>query len=281
MGTLRGAFSLLLMTLNTLFWTLPLLATFLLKVLLPGREWRRFWSRALNGIGVAWVSFNNWNLAFTNPVRWDVQGVEGLSPDRWYLVMANHRSWVDILVLQRVLNGRIPFLKFLLKKELLWVPFLGLAWWLLDYPFLERGSSAAKDLETIRRSAVRFKLTPVSVVSFVEGTRFTPAKQEAQRSPHRHLLKPKAGGLALVLGAMGEGIHEILDVTIAYPGGAPTLWEFLCGRAREVRVRVKCMPVGPELRGDFSQDKAFRRRFVTWLGERWEEKDLLLGELLG
>jgi len=279
MTTLRGTFSLLLITLNTLVWTLPLLVTHLLKVLLPWTGWRRFWSRAQNGIGEAWISFNNWNLALLNPVRWDVQGLEGLSMDQWYLVVANHQTWVDILVLQRVFNRRIPFLKFLLKKELLWVPFLGLAWWLLDYPFLERSSNAGKDMETLRRSAVKFKLTPVSVMSFVEGTRFTAEKHGSQGSPYRHLLKPKAGGLALVLGSMGEAIQTVVDVTIAYPGGPPTLWGFLCGRSREVKVRVRSLLLDAQLRGDFSRDKAYRRRLVTWVGEVWGEKDVLLGSL--
>ncbi len=213
-------------------------------------------------------------------MRWDVEGVEGLSPDRWYVVVANHQSRVDIPVLQKVFNGRIPFLRFFLKKELFWVPFLGLAWWLLDFPFLERSSNASKDMETIRRSAAKFKLAPVSVMNFVEGTRFTAPKRESQRSPHRHLLKPKAGGLALILESLGDELHGILDVTIAYAGGPPTLWEFVSGRTREVKVRVKFLPIGPELRGDFSQDKAFRRHLVTWLGNVWEEKDLLLDSLM-
>ncbi len=281
MATLRGAFSLLLLVLNTLFWTLPILVLQLFKVLVPAPGWRRFWSRAQNGVGTAWISFNNWNLALLNPAVWEVEGLEGLARDRWYLVTSNHQSWVDILVLQRVLNRRVPFLKFFLKKELFWVPFLGLAWWALDYPFLERSGNAGRDLEAIRRAAGKFTLAPVSVMSFVEGTRFTPEKHAKQGSPYRRLLKPKAAGLAMVLPAMGEGLHGVLDMTIAYPGGAPTLWTFLCGRVPRIRVRGRLIRVGPELQGDFSGDKAYRRRFVSWLNGVWEEKDRLLETLTG
>jgi 1-acyl-sn-glycerol-3-phosphate acyltransferase len=280
-GPVRGALSLFLFALNTIFWTLPLLLLHFLKLVVPADGWRRSWSRLQNGIGTVWVSFNNMNLKVTNPARWDIQGVEGLAPDQWYLVIANHRSWVDILVLQKVFNRKTPFLKFFLKKELFWVPFMGLAWWALDYPFLARSAMANKDLDAIQKAAEKFKLLPVSVMNFVEGTRFTPEKHEKQGSPYTNLLKPKAGGMTFLLSSMGEEIHTVLDVTIAYPQGTPTMWGFLCGEAEDIRVRVKVIPVDEELAGDFGKDKAFRRRFIAWQKALWVEKDKELEELLG
>lgn len=277
--TLRGAFSLLLFSLNTIFWALPIVFIQLLKVLIPGSSWRRFWVRIQNGIGIVWISFNNLNLRVLNPVLWRVEMPPGLSRDTWYVVVANHQSWVDILVLQKIFNGRIPFLKFFLKKELFWVPFLGLAWWSLDYPFLERSRSASRDLEAIRKAAEKFRVTPVSIMNFVEGTRFRQEKHEKQRSPYIHLLKPKAGGLTAILHFMGERVPWILDVSIVYPGGRPSLWEFLCGEVREIRVRVREIPVTSDLRGDFGEDKAFRRTFMTWLKTYWEEKDRTLDQM--
>lgn len=281
-GPVRGALSLSLFALNTIFWTFPLVILHLLKLSIPAKGWRRFWSRLQNGMMMVWISFNNWNLGLMNPVRWDVQGLEGLSRDQWYLVVANHRSWVDILVLQKVFNRRIPFLKFFLKTELFWVPFLGLAWWSLDYPFLKRSATVGKDLETIIEAAEKFKVVPVSVMNFVEGTRFTPEKWEKQRSPYAHLLKPKAGGLTFILNAMRGEFQSILDVTIAYPQGAPSFWEFLCGRAQEIRVHVEVVPVEERILGDFMKDKQYRREFSGWLNRLWTRKNdrmaLLLGE---
>ena len=114
---LRGAFSLLLFALNTIFWTFPLLFIHLVKIVVPNRSWIRFWSGLQHDIGTLWISFNNLNLRVTNPVRWDVQLPDGLTRSEWYMVVANHQSWVDILVLQKVFNGRIPFQKFFLKKK--------------------------------------------------------------------------------------------------------------------------------------------------------------------
>jgi 1-acyl-sn-glycerol-3-phosphate acyltransferase len=279
-NSLRGILSLVLMALNTLLWTVPILLFYLFKVSLPARGWRRFWSRAQNAVGAAWIGFNNLNLRFLNPARWDVEGLDGLDPEAWYLVMANHQSWVDILVLQKVFNRRIPFLKFFLKKQLFWVPFLGLAWWALDYPFLERSSNPRRDLEMIRKAAEKFQVVPVSVMNFVEGTRFTHEKHEKQRSPYRHLLKPKAGGLTSILTAMDGHFRSILDVTIAYPGGAPTMWQFLKGDVEEIRIRVRERAITEEILGDFGTDKVFRRRFLTWLNGVWKEKDRELVRLL-
>jgi 1-acyl-sn-glycerol-3-phosphate acyltransferase len=280
-GPVRGGLSFLIIALNTVIWTLPLLVAHLLKLLLPQKGWRRFWSRMQNGIGTAWIAVNNWNLSVLNPIRWDIQTVSGLSVDRWYLVVANHRSWVDILVLQRVFNRTIPFMKFFLKKELIWVPFLGLAWWALDYPFLARSAMASKDLEAIREAAEKFKATPVSVMNFVEGTRFTAEKREKQKSPYTHLLKPKPGGITFLLTSMRDEIHAILDVTVAYRGGTPTMWEFLCGKPEEISVRVRSIPVDEQLEGDYGMDKVFRRRFMGWLKALWAEKDEELRRLLG
>jgi 1-acyl-sn-glycerol-3-phosphate acyltransferase len=279
--SLQGALSFVLFILNSIVWTVPLLFIHFIKLLSPKPRWRRFWSSFQNGLGIAWISFNNLGLRVMNPVRWDVEIPEGLSVNEWYMVVANHQSWVDIVVLQKIFNGRIPFLKFFLKKELFWVPFLGLAWWSLDFPFLERSRNASKDLETIKRAADKFKVAPVSIMNFVEGTRFRPEKHEKQRSPYTHLLKPKAGALTFLLTAMGTQLPWILDVSIAYPNGRPSLWSFLSGEVDTIRVRVTKIPVDEELLGDFSGDKAFRRAFMTWLNERWTEKDGVMGELMG
>lgn len=199
--------------------------------------------------------------------------------DRWYLLVSNHQTMVDIVVLQKVFHRKIPFLKFFLKQELFWVPVMGLAWWALDYPFMERSSSARKDLDTARRACEKFKLSPVTVMNFVEGTRFTPAKHHEQSSPYQHLLKPKVGGIAVTLGAMGDLIDKVLDVTIVYPLGVMGLWPFLCAPSIDVIVHVRQIPVAGDLQGDFFSDREFRRRFVDWLNGLWEEKDRLIGEI--
>ena len=282
---LRGAITATLLGLNTLFISLSLVPPALAKLLLPFKPVRRVCDRLMNALASRWVANNNaWIAAVQPAARWDVQGVDGLHARGWYLVSSNHQSWVDILVLQRIFHGHIPFLKFFLKQELIWVPVIGLAWWALDFPFMKRGKgSGAKqnDLKTTREACEKFKLIPTTVINFVEGTRFTPAKQAAQQSPYRHLLKPKIGGLGIALAAMGEQFEALLDVTIVYPDGTPTFWHLLCGQIDAVTVRVQQREIPPEVLGsDPLRDKAYRQRIGQWVDAQWRDKDALIDTLL-
>jgi 1-acyl-sn-glycerol-3-phosphate acyltransferase len=283
---LRGVLTGALLGASTLFFSLCMVPPALLKLMLPPGRTRSACDHALNGLASRWVGLNNAWIATVRPdASWDVQGVEGLHARGWYLVSSNHRSWVDILVLQRIFHGRIPFLKFFLKAELIWVPVIGLAWWALDFPFMRRGKGQGarrNDLATTRAACEKFKRIPTSVINFVEGTRFTPAKQAQQASPYRHLLKPKIGGLGVALATMGEQFEVMLDVTIAYPDGTPTFWQLLTGRIAAVTVRVQQRPIPPDvLGGDPVLDKAYRRRLADWIEQQWSEKDALLDGMLG
>ncbi len=280
---LRAALALVFMFINTTVMV-GLLYILALGKVMPVRRLQIATSRLLVHVAETWISINNIIIAVFSRPRWKLEGVEGLTPDDWYLVTSNHQSWADILVLQRTFNRRIPFLKFFLKRELIKVPLLGLAWWALDFPFMKRYSKAelerhpelrGQDVETTRRACERFQYFPTSVMNFVEGTRFTRARHDAQGSPYRHLLKPKAGGLAFTLDAMGGTLKNMLDVTIVYPPGTSrSLTAFLGGAIREVRVIVQRRSVPSwASQGDYQNDPEFRARFQAWIGELWSEKD--------
>jgi 1-acyl-sn-glycerol-3-phosphate acyltransferase len=279
-GPVRGCFSLVVLAVNTIFWSSLLLFVALCKRVVPIKGWRIFCTELLNGLGRNWIACNNLGLQLTKNIHWDVEGANNLKANTWYLVVANHQTWVDIVVLQKIFYRKIPFLKFLLKKELIWVPVLGIVWWALDFPFMRRASSVQKDFETVRNACQRFRASPVSVMNFIEGTRFTKAKREKQLSPFKNLLKPKAGGIAIVLDTMREQLHSLLDVTIVYPEGAQGIWAFLCCKSMTVRVRVRELPATKELLGDYLKDKEFRGRFNDWLNTLWTEKESLIETLL-
>ncbi len=284
-----GVLSLSLYFCNTVLWATPLMVFTALKMLVPVNAWQRLCGRILNSCATCWVGGNNLNQRLLSGTRWDVQGLEKLDKNGWYLVISNHQSWVDILVLQRIFHRRIPFLKFFLKKELIWIPILGQCWWALDFPFMKRYSKRflkkyphlkGKDFETTRKACGKFKTLPVSVMNFVEGTRFSPEKRDRQQSPYQHLLKTRAGGAALVLGTMGQQMNAVLNVTIVYPGAVKSFWSFLCGRIGQVSVRVNTIPVTDALIGDYAADRAFRIRFHRWLNGLWAAKDQCIEELL-
>lgn len=285
---LRGALTFALYLLNTLFWCTLLFPVALLKLAVPVEGWRRVCNRVLQAIATAWIGCNNLNQRLIGRVRCEVTGLPPLDRRGWYLVLANHQSWVDILVLQRVFYRRIPLLTFFLKRELIWVPVLGLAWWALDFPFMRRYSKRllarkphlrGRDLEITRRACEKFSKLPVAVMNFVEGTRFSPAKHRRQASPYRNLLRPKSGGVAFVLASLGEQLHHMLDVTIVYPPGPRSFWRFLCGEVPRVQVTVRSLPVTADLMGDYFNDPAFRERFQEWINRLWDEKDRLIDSL--
>ncbi|MCW4453653.1 acyltransferase [Flavobacterium sp. MXW15] len=288
---LRIALIPLLIAGNTLLHVGPLLAVALFKAVFPFERVRLACNPVLTGLAESWIGVNSAMMGAFTRTRFEVDVQASLQRDGHYLVLANHQSWVDIVVLQKVFNRRIPLLRFFLKRSLFWVPVLGLAWWALDFPFMGRYTRkqiarnpelGRRDMEATRRACEKFRAIPVAVMNFVEGTRFTPAKHDGQASPYRHLLKPKSGGVAFVIDAMGEGLHAVLDVTIAYPGGRPTMLDLMGDRIPEVRVLVRQRPIPEELvGGNYQDDRAFRARFQQWMNGIWREKDDDLARLLG
>ena len=289
-ASLIGFIASMLLGLNALFWVPILLLFAVVKLVLPFKAVRLVIDPILVAIAEAWISCNSGWMALTQRTAWDVDGIAGLDPHNWYLVNSNHQTWADIFVLQHLFNRRIPLLKFFIKQQLKWVPVMGLAWWALDFPFMRRHSEEylkrhpemrGKDQAATRRACEKFALIPTSVMNFLEGTRFTPVKHQRQQSPYRHLLKPKAGGIALALNAMGERFQAILDVTIVYPDGAPNFWDFLCGRLQRVIVRVQILPVPAQLmNSDYANDAAIREGFQRWVQQLWQDKDAQIARLL-
>jgi 1-acyl-sn-glycerol-3-phosphate acyltransferase len=289
MAPIIGSLHLAIYFFNTLFWSLLILFVAIPKALVPIDLWRKMCTRISNMCAENWIWINNFAHDLLCITRWDIQGVENLEKSEWYLVLANHQSWTDILVLQRVFNRKIPFLKFFIKKELFWFPILGQAWWALDFPFIKRYKKSdlkrkphlrGKDMEITRKACEKFKTVPISIMNFVEGTRFTKEKHQRQKSPYSNLLRAKAGGIAFVLDAMGGKIHRILDVTIFYPDSNNSFWDYLCGNINEIRIRVKSLPVIEDLVGNYLNDQNFRIQFQTWLNHLWTEKDHTIDEMI-
>lgn len=274
---------------NTIACSAPLIVLAVVKLLLPVKPAKRAITRWLMAIGETWISFNSLIFGLSNKTTWDVRGVEELRRDNWYLVIANHQTWVDIVALQSAFNRKIPFLKFFIKQELIWFPVLGVAWWALDMPFMKRHSKSylashpeakGKDLDATRRACEKYRDVPTTVINFVEGTRFTEEKRLARGSPYQHLLMPRAGGVALAIASMGEMFDAILDVTIVYPGGPVTFWQMLCGEFRHVVIDVQRRSVADWLVcGSYELDRDFRKRFHQWLAALWEEKDRRIAAL--
>ncbi len=285
-----GPLSFAIFIANTAFWCTIFYLVVPAKVLVPVKSWRNGCTRVLTRIAELWTSGNNFGISLTQNIHWDVKGVENLSRKAWYMVSCNHQSWIDIVVLQRIFNRRIPFPKFFLKKELIWVPVLGGTWWALEYPFMKRYSKAylakhperrGDDLARTRQACERYRHNPVTILNFLEGTRFTPGKQAKQDSPYQHLLRPKAGGIASALSVMGDRLSTLLDVTIVYPERRARFWDLFSGKLRRVVVHVKTLSIPKEfLGGDYADNPELRERFQAWVRGLWQEKDALIENIM-
>jgi len=286
----RGALTLLSYVLFTAVIFIVFQLVLLLKILIPLSRVRILCTRVLDGLAsTCWVFCANMTHRMLTGTQIHVHGRRNLRVDRWCLLLSNHQSWVDILVIIRVFFRKLPPYKFFIKKELLWLPLMGACLWGLDFPVMRRYSKGflakhphlkGRDLEATRKACEKFKDHPVTVMNFAEGTRFTHAKHQAQESPFTHLLKPRAGGTALVMHAMGEVLEEILDVTIIYPAGPPGLWPFFCGKTREIIIDVRRLPFNPELVGNYHVDADFQGFFQSWINNLWREKDFRIERYL-
>lgn len=152
--------SIVLTILVTIFCSVPIILAGIVKLLLPiPVVWRKV-SVFCNFMMYCWCEGLALLLHLNPWLKWDVEGLEGLNKKNWYLLICNHHSWADIVVLCVLFRKHIPMNKYFLKQQLAWVPFIGLACWALDMPFMKRYSRAyllrhpeqrGKDVETTRR----------------------------------------------------------------------------------------------------------------------------------
>lgn len=278
-----------LVVINSAFCSITICLLALVKIITPTVNGKRQVSLGANQIMWFWATLNAAFLSLFSRIEWQIDGVEELDKSSWYLMISNHQSWSDIVVLCCVFKDKIPMPKFFLKQQLMYVPFVGMACWALDMPFMKRYSREylirhphlkGKDLATTRRSCEKFKFTPTTVVNYVEGTRFTSEKQRLSKGKYQHLLPPKSGGIAYTLATMGEQFDAILDVTIAYPENRKFPFkDLLMGKMKRIVVKVNALPVDQTVMGDYFNDKLYKRTFQQWLSERWQEKDEALSQL--
>ena len=288
-GPVRGVLTIVLFAINLFLIGTPILLIGLLKLVLRG-ETRRRLILFLAGFAERWAVLNNKTIDSRLTTRWDVGELPPLFRDGHYLILSNHISWVDIIVLVRVFHRRVAFLRFFLKSQLFWFPVVGLGTWALEFPFMKRHSAEylarhpekrGEDLETTRRACQRYRTIPVAILNFIEGTRFTHEKHEEQCSPYRYLLRPRAGGVSFVLASLGDQLDGVLDVTIAYPGHEVTVWDFVTNRVDRISVRVRPVEVPEGLSGEaITRPGPEREAFKAWIDGLWREKDELLATLV-
>lgn len=270
---------------STFFHGPPVLALGLTKLIKKSRKIDETNIQITN----SWLSVNNWLIDHVLPnLKWDITIEEGLelSMQGRYLMTCNHQSWVDTTVNQYFGLTRMPLTRFFTKWELIFIPFVGQAFKILGFPMMKRHSKEqiaknpelkTRDMEESRKACEQLLSQPFTLLNYLEGTRFTPEKHTQQQSPYKHLLKPKAGGLALALNILGDKIDALVDMTIVYPDGVPGYGDFWLGEVNRIAVNLRKIEI-PDwvLGGNYEDDAEYRERFQQWVHELWTEKDQLI-----
>lgn len=263
---MRAAITLVGITLNLCYWCVPLVFLLIGKTCLP--RWNKSWNRVCDAIYRNAVRIDDWLLHNVSHARWHSNEIT--FNHQTYVLVANHVSWSDILLLQSIVAKNGPIIKFLCKWQLTLVPIFGLIILAFDFPILRRQAKRRShekdrresDLDRIRRACRTLGENPAAILSFAEGTRFTDSKHEATGAPYRHLLPPRLGGLETIIRSLSHLEPLLIDVSIAYARPC-TLWQFLGGSVPEVQ--LKCSTTThATLRYTSVQD---------WLNDAWREKD--------
>ena len=279
-------FLLILIELIIGFGTLPIIN--IPRAVIPLKSFKLFLAKISNKIGDLTVYGLKLIMLLMHGNNIQVINNEKYDMNKWYMAMSNHQSWADIFVLLTVANKKIPLLKFFMKKELWWIPFVFLANKTLNMPFVNRHSKKAieknpslrtKDYENTLKSCKRFLRAPSTIFSYAEGTRFTSEKHKAQNSKYKNLLQPKIGGMATALSAMPE-IDTLINFSVVYKSKKRSAWSFLNGEMKDVKVFIKSYKIPENLKNrNYGSDHLYREEFKEWIEEIWDEKDRKIDEL--
>lgn len=285
---IRGSIGYTLLILNTIFIFLFFLPIGTIKKISKSNNVKKACLYLLHKTGFLWVHINFYIVKIVGNLKFNIDGGEHLKDlpkDKWYLLISNHQSWTDVLILQFIFKKNLPFQKYFVKEQMRKFPVMGFVWDAIDCPFLKRSDNknndSNSDIELIKEKSKKFKLLPASIVSFVEGTRYSTKKHAEQNSAYKHLLKPKAGGIACVLSELNREIKSIIDTTLCYVPRNSNFWDLFSGRLHNISVKIKVLDV-PKWLQEKHEKKAnyseYKQQMQDWLHEMWLAKDEFLAK---
>jgi len=262
---------------------IPILFLGGLRSLIPCKKTKKILSNAIESCCLSWVFFNHFILRTLLGLQIEIIGAENIPPGN-YFVIANHQSWVDILMLEEALRGKTGFSRYFIKKNLLHIPLAGWVCRVLNYPYMYRfkkehlakhPEDKGKDVLITKRACKKLHGLRFKMNNFPEGTRFTKIKHTEQQSPYKHLLKPKSGGIAYALQILHKEFDAIIDMTIIY-SSTPNIFNLFLGKMGKVTILMEKLSISPDLIGDYDDDRDFRVHFQSFITYLWEKKDLVL-----
>ncbi len=125
-----------------------------------------------NAVVTSWADFNVWWIRVTCGLDYEVTGLENV-PNTPCVIMANHQSTWETLVLKKF----FPPMVWVIKRELLWIPFFGWGMAMVK-PISINRSSPKEALRQIITQARERVAEGLWVIIFPEGTRVAPGQDK-------------------------------------------------------------------------------------------------------
>ncbi|KAJ2903810.1 acyltransferase [Zalerion maritima] len=176
-------------------------------------------------IQVIFETFNSAQITFSG---------DALPPGESAVVVANHVGWADFYMIQAlaIKSGMLSRQRYFAKRELRNVPFLGWGLWAMGMPMVSRNwLRDEKELKRVFEGVIE-RRWPTWLISFAEGTRFSPLKHaesarfcSANNKPQpKNLLYPRSKGFITTINHLRSAPHvkAVYVLTIAYQKSHPS-----------------------------------------------------------
>ncbi|MEY8717257.1 acyltransferase [Francisella philomiragia] len=275
-----GLFSLVCLMSTAIIAFIPVFIFSLVKFLIPIKSIRYFCTSAVQYSVSLWVSFVILIAKFFSPTKIEVEQNKELDKNGSYLIICNHKSWLDTFVLMMIFHKKIAFPKFFMKFQVFFIPVLGLIAWALEFPAMKRykkeylkkhPEKKGEDLKKTVEYCKKLSSRPTTIVNFVEGTRYT--SQKALKSAYKNLLNPKAGGIAVILKSLSDRMVGVLNTTIVYDNPKQTLWDYMIRKTKKIKVKIDLIPISEVPMGDYFTSETDKEYFQVWLNKLWQTND--------
>ncbi|KAJ6665911.1 hypothetical protein lerEdw1_001383 [Lerista edwardsae] len=206
--------------------------------------------------------------------------------------ISNHQCTVDWVIanMLAIRQNTLGHVRYVLKDGLKWLPLYG--WYFSEHGGIYVKRSAKfneKDMESKLQAHINAK-TPMHLIIFPEGTRYTPerpkiiADSQAYAEKEglavlKHVLTPRVKATHVAIDSLRNYLDAVYDITIAFEGTVdhkgertvpPAMTDFLCRTCPRIHIYVDRI----ELKDIPKEQKCMKR----WLHERFEIKDKLLTE---
>ncbi|MFV9984713.1 MAG: acyltransferase [Francisella endosymbiont of Hyalomma asiaticum] len=278
-------FSVVCFASNTIIAFIPIFIFSLAKLVIPIKRVRHLCTSVIELSASLWVSFAILITKLFSPTKFEVEQNAKLDNQGSYLIICNHKSWLDTFILMLVFHKKIAFPKFFMKFQVFFIPVLGLTAWALEFPAMKRYSKEyinqhpekrGEDLQKTLAYCKKLSPKPTTIVNFIEGTRFTLYK--ALKSNYKNLLNPKAGGIAVILKSLSDRMVGILNTTIVYDNPEQNLWDFMVRKTKKIKIKVELIPIAEVPVGDYFGNDKDKHNFQLWLNKLWHNNDQYISE---